>query len=107
MSKITDFLWKFWLGNRYYGVGYTDLAIELIKEDESRLYNLQREIFDVISQRKDCQPDSVESDIRTVIKLLWERDAELLKEITGYELDTEPSVLQFLEILYNYDQRSD
>ena len=106
MSKITDFIRDFGIGRKYYGVGYTDMAIALIKEDENRLYHLRRGIYEEIAKKKGCQPETVESDIRTVVRLMWRRKKQRLRKVAGYELPTEPSVRQFLEILYNYDQRS-
>lgn len=106
MSKITKLFRDSGIGYRYYGVSYTDMAIELIKQDESRLYNLQHGVYEKIAEKVGCQPESVESDIRTVVKHLWKRDSQRLKELAGFELETEPSVLRFLEILFNYDQRS-
>ena len=104
-TKIRDALQSLSISGNYKGYFITILACELIIEDETRLYNIIKNVYSVVSQKLDCNLDNVERNIRTIIFRAWNLQRERLNEIAGYTLAEPPIVSEFLAFLSSYVMR--
>lgn len=83
----------------YYQVAY---AIVLALEDEDRLLNVSREIYQRIADLDKCKHSVVEQNIRTVSHLAWEMNPKLLTKMAGYLLTEPPKPAEFIEHITNH-----
>lgn len=83
----------------YYQV--TD-AIELAVEDENRLLEVTKKIYQHIADRDGYKWSAVERNIRTVVQRAWKINPELLTEIAGYALTQAPTATEFIEMTAAY-----
>lgn len=90
----------------YKGYKAVVLAIELALEDEDRLSSITREIYGEVAYRLGTTSAAVEKNLRTVVQRAWRINPEDLEKMAGYSLECMPSVSEFLDILFNYIQRS-
>lgn len=104
-TKIREVLHSLSISGNYKGYFITILACKLIIEDEARLYNIIKEVYLVVSQKINCNLDSVERNIRTIIYRAWTLQRERLNEIAGYDLLEPPIVSEFLAFLSSYVMR--
>ena len=101
-TKIRDVLHSLAISGKYKGYFITILACELIIEDETRLINIVKNVYLVVSQKFNCNLDIVERNIRTIIYRAWTLKRERLNEIAGYTLVEPPVVSEFLAFLSSY-----
>lgn len=103
MNAITrDILRTLSITVNYRGYRYILIACELIYDDETKLYNVTKDIYCEIAKICNCKVHSVERNIRTVIFQAWARSRERFKEIAGYPLLTPPTVSEFLSMVTSY-----
>lgn len=90
----------------YKGYKAAVIAVTLALEDEDRLSSITKDIYSETAKQLGSTPAAVEKNLRTVVKRAWEINPGDLEKMAGYNLDTLPSVSEFLDILFNYIQRS-
>ena len=90
----------------YKGYKALVLAITLALEDENRLNSITREIYNEVAHQLDSTPSAIEKNLRTVVQRAWRMNPKDLEKMAGYKLEYMPSVSEFLDILFNYIQRS-
>ncbi len=90
----------------YKGYKATVLALTLALEDENRLNSITREIYTEVAKRLGSTPSAIEKNLRTVVQRAWRMNHGDLEKMAGYHLEFMPSVSEFLDILFNYIQRS-
>lgn len=90
----------------YKGYKATVIAISLALEDEDRLNSITKEIYTEVADRLGSTPSAVEKNLRTVVQRAWKINPADLERMAGYRLEYMPSVSEFLDILFNYIQRS-
>ncbi len=90
----------------YKGYKATVLAITLALEDEDRLSSVTREIYAEVASRMNAKQSAIEKNMRTVVRRAWKINRADLERMAGYKLECMPSVSEFLDILFNYIQRS-
>lgn len=89
----------------YRGYGQLMIALKIILEDPFRLEYITSVYIDIAMQCN-CSYSSVERNLRTLIKIMWIRNAAYMMELAGGTLDKCPTVSQFLDILSLYIQRA-
>lgn len=88
------------IGATYRGYRYLNYGIKLCLEDEDYLLSVSKLLYPQIAKYYNTTCYSVERDIRTVIKVCWERgNKRLLQEIALRPLNVRPSSSEFLDIL--------
>ena len=98
--KIDDFLFYCRIGRRYKGYRYIKYAIDLINEmEEDEIYLITKDIYPSIAKKFYTSTTVVESDIRTVVRHLFNEQKDILKPIFGYIPNKCPSNAQFLDAL--------
>ena len=101
-NMIKEVLRNLGITCNYMGYQQTLLAIELALEDESRMYSMHREIYQVVAEKLQCSKYTVERNIRTVIYRAWDVNRELFIAMAGYKRVLPPSVSEFIAILVAY-----
>ena len=76
-------------------------CMALIYEQENRLEAVQKEIYMLVAEHRNCKWKAIESAVRRAAKSAWELSPERVQELAGYPLTGCPSAVQFLEMVYN------
>ena len=97
--KLDDFLFYCRISRTYKGYRYIKYAIELINEMEEDEILITKDIYPSIAKKFYTSTTVVESDIRTVVRHLFNEQKDILKPIFGYILNKCPSNAQFLDAL--------
>lgn len=90
----------------YRGYKAAVIAVTLALENEDRLNSVTKDIYTETAKRIGTSTSAVEKNLRTVIKRAWSVNAADIERMAGYPLDSAPSVSEFLDIVFNYIQRS-
>ncbi|HAS37448.1 MAG TPA: sporulation initiation factor Spo0A [Ruminococcaceae bacterium] len=104
--EIQAILRKLGICSTYRGYKAMVIALTLALEDEDRLNAITREIYAETARQLDSTPSAVEKNLRTVVMRAWDINRTDLERMAGYRLEAMPSVSEFLDILFNYIQRS-
>lgn len=87
--------------SNFKGYFYLADALDLLLEDETALVLFTKTLFPVIARKRHTSISSVERNIRTAIEHCWKSPCrEKLQEIAPYHLVKQPTVGEFLDILY-------
>ena len=97
--KLDDFLFICRISRRYKGYRYIKYAIKLINEMEEDEILITKDIYPSIAKKFYTSTTVVESDIRTVVRHLFNEQKDILKPIFGYIPNKCPSNAQFLDAL--------
>lgn len=97
--KLDDFLFICRISRRYKGYRYIKYAIELINEMKEGEILITKDIYPSIAKKFHTSTTVVESDIRTVVRHLFNEQKDILKPIFGYIPNKCPSNAQFLDAL--------
>lgn len=108
---MTDFyieqvLQKLHIQKRYCGYRLLFRAAALALEEEARLLNVKRLIYQPVADFYGCKASNVERNIRTVISLVWKNWPNDLQQIARYPLYGPPSVSEMIEIIVTDIQRT-
>ena len=107
MTKIIEnILHSLGITRNYCGYHQTVTAVKLAIEDEFRLLSVTKSIYLPVAYENNCNPLSVERNIRTVILLAWRTNRDVLNNIAGFHLSAPPTVSQFIDIIASYIQRT-
>ena len=88
------------IGATYRGYRYLNYGVKLCLRDEDYLLSVSKLLYPQIAKNYHTTSSSVERDIRTVIRVCWERgNRRLLQEIALRPLDSQPTPSEFLDIL--------
>lgn len=91
------------IGATYRGYRYLCYGVELCLRDENYLLSVSKLLYPQIANTFYTTTSSVERDIRTVIRVCWERgNRHLLQEIALYPLPERPTSSEFLDILVGH-----
>ena len=90
----------------YKGYKATVLALTLALEDENRLNSITKNIYSEVARQLGSTPSAVERNMRTVVQRAWKINPADIERMAGYHIEYLPSVSEFLDILFNYIQRS-
>ncbi len=98
MSEIYSLLARLGIGSKYRGYQMTALAVYLSITDPEGIPPLKN-LYADISKTCKCSYSSIERNIRTVIKIAWDRNRDRSEKVAAYPLTRQPTVTQFIEIL--------
>ena len=102
-QKIEYLLRSLGIGATYRGYRYLSYGIQLCLNDEDYLLSVSKLLYPQIAKHYNASCYSVERDIRTVIKVCWDRgNKQLLQEIALRPLCTRPPSGEFIDILTAY-----
>ncbi len=87
------------IGWQYRGYKLIIHAVQRAAMNEDRLFAVREEIYIPIANHFSMDWRNIERNIRTVIHRAWQVNRDYLCKLAGYELQREPSVTQFLEML--------
>ncbi len=87
---------------RYKGFDLTVYAVQLLLESPRRVHEIVRVCWEAADALQ-VGRDTVERDIRTIIRVIWENpDHTLLDRVAGRTLRRRPKVSEFLDMLAYY-----
>ena len=99
-QKIEYLLRSLGIGATYRGYRYLSYDIQLCLNDEDYLLSVSKLLYPQIAKHYNASCYSVERDIRTVIKVCWDRgNKKLLQEIALRPLYNKPPSSEFFDIL--------
>lgn len=90
----------------YHGHKQSMLAIQLALEDEDRLLDIVKQIYQPVGNACSCDYTCVERNIRTAVRVAWEANPIRLCELARRQLKDPPTVSEFISILAAYIQRT-
>ena len=91
------------IGATYRGYRYLSCGISLCLKDENYLLSVSKLLYPQIAQIYCTTSCSVERNIRTVIKVCWDRgNKNYLEELAMHPLDSRPTSGEFIDILVAY-----
>lgn len=103
---INNALRRLGITANYRGHRQLAIAVQLVLEDEDRLYAVQQEIYRPVAEIVQSNPGSVERNIRTVIARVWNQNRAQLNAFAGYEMTEPPKPSEFIDIIANRVRRS-
>ena len=99
-QKIEYLIRSLGIGATYRGYRYLSYGIQLCLENEDYLLSVSKTLYPQIAKHYLTTSYSVERDIRTVIKVCWDRgNKKLLQEIALRPLISKPPSSEFFDIL--------
>ena len=101
-EKIKELLRRLGAAPNYTGFHYLVEAVLLCTEEESKLLSVTKTLYPETARHFSVSPSAIERDIRTVIKIIWQRNQSLLNKIAGYQLTKQPTASQLLSIIVVY-----
>ena len=107
MKEIDNLLRRLGIGSNYYGFQITTTAVDLVMNDFDKLLFVTKELYPDVAEKCNCSVYSVERNIRTVARVAWQRNPELLINLAQYPMSVPPSASQFIDILAAYLSRND
>ena len=100
-AQINDVLRPMGITRNMSAYGILHQCIELACEQEDRLQTVEKEIYTPIANEKQCDPKAIQSAIRRAAKSAWLTNPDYVQQLAGYPLNSCPSAVQFLEMVYN------
>lgn len=98
-TKISILLYHLGITPDYTGFFQTAWAVQLsINQPERRLF-VTKWLYPEVAKRCCTTATAVDRNIRTVIKLAWERNPDLISALAGYPIQDRPRPAQFIGIL--------
>lgn len=95
------------IGATYRGYRYLNYGIKLCIYDENYLLGINKHLYPQIAREYNATCSSVERDIRTVVKVCWDRgNRPYLQEIALYPLQFKPTSGEFFDILVGHLNRT-
>lgn len=105
-TKIEFLIRSLGIGATYRGYHYLSFGIKLCVNNEDYLLAVSKLLYPRIAKEFQATSSSVERNIRTVIKVCWERGNRLyLQEIALHPLLYRPTSSEFFDILVGHLNR--
>lgn len=106
MISIKELLQDLGIPRTYLGFKHLSYSVLVAMENEDRLLSVTKSLYPVVAAKFQTNATCVERNLRTVIKVCWERgNRPLLNEIAGYEILQKPSTGEFISMLAVYLER--
>ena len=80
----------------YKGYHYLLKAMELVREDPYRLTSTKKEIYYVIAEYFNVEDETIEANVRCVLRRMWKEAPSKMKVLVGEETEERPSITEFL-----------
>lgn len=101
MNMVYQIPLQLGIHSTYKGYHYLVSALEIALEHEENLVLYSKVIFPAVAHKYHTNTCCVERDIRTVIRHCWNSPCrETLQSISPYVLQRQPTVGEFIDILY-------
>lgn len=75
------------------------IAVALAVEDEDRLLDVQRQIYNPTAEALQCNPQTIERNIRTVIERMWRSNKQRYFDLYGLKSSKPPTASEFIDTL--------
>lgn len=103
MAAIYELLQRLGISGRYRGFRYLAYAVFLTLQSKDHDLLLTKELYPGVAKHYKTTWRCVERNIRTVVKVCWERgNRSLLNELARFPQEQPPCTGQFIEILAMY-----
>ena len=91
------------IGATYRGYRYLSYGVYLCLQNEDYLLSVSKLLYPEIAHTYATTSCSVERDIRTVVKVCWERgNKTYLQKLAMHSLDEKPTSGEFIDILVGH-----
>ena len=80
---------------------HTSFAVFLAIKNRERLLLVTKWLYPDVARHYATNWNAVEKNIRTAVKVVWQKNREGLSELAGHELQKKPTPTQFIKILVN------
>ena len=102
-QEMQSILKEFGLNSSYLGAKYLEHALKMAVEREDALTDISKHLYVDTAKNFNTSASCVERDIRTVIKIIWERgDRSCIEKITGYTGQSCPTNSEFIRCMVSY-----
>ena len=101
-QAITDMLYWLGISKKYIGFDYLSCAILLVLRQPERLCLATKWLYPDVAKHYRTNWQTVERGMRYAINLVWTMRRAQLQQITQYDLQCRPCIVQFLEIIVRY-----
>ncbi len=102
MTKIHDTLRSFGITRNYKGYDHAVYCIYLVMDNSLRLKSIKKELYIATAEHFNCDWRNVERNLRTIVSKAWQVNPNLLCQMSGYPIKTQPTASQFIEIVASY-----
>ncbi|MBR6793328.1 MAG: sporulation initiation factor Spo0A C-terminal domain-containing protein [Clostridia bacterium] len=102
---IEQTLRRLGITRNYRGYNILLVAVRLVVEDESRIRNVMQEVYKPVSEELNCGYSTIERNIRTIIRRVWDTNADALQRIATYHMAYYPPTAEFIDIIANHVQK--
>lgn len=99
VNQVLHLLSSFGMPINYIGVQQMAFAVTLVSENPACLNMVTKELYPSVAAHYQVNSSNVERNIRTVIKILWEKNPEVLEKIAGHELNRKPTSARFIAMV--------
>lgn len=96
--ELDKFLFFCRISKQYKGCRYIRYAIEIINDSEEKCF-ITKNIYPKIADRYNVSVTSIEHDIRTVVRIIWDKHQDIIKALFGYVPDRKPNNFQFIDAM--------
>ena len=80
-------------------------AVQLVLEDEERLYAVTKELYPAVAAHFNTEWKRAVRNMQTVVNVCWSRNRAGMCKLAGIQLLAPPSVGEFIAMLAAYIQR--
>lgn len=98
-AQIQELLCQLGLTANYKGFFYIGCALELCAEQPTRLLLVTKDVYMEVAKRYNTNWRAVERNIRTVGRIIWQKNRLLLESLAHNSLAKQPCTAQLLAIL--------
>lgn len=98
-EEVRRLLLRLGANPRYTGFGYTACAVSLSLNAWPRALSLTKEIYPCAARYYHVSPCCIDRNIRTLISVLWQENADLLRRAADCPLPEKPTCGAFIAIL--------
>lgn len=102
ITRIHELLNALGITANYTGFCYVTLAVDLAMEDMERLSLVTKRLYPAVARHYNTTASCVERNIRTVVRVAWTQNPDLLKKLSKGGNRDKPTSAQFISILTVY-----
>ena len=100
--EVYDLLLRFGIGKKYQGFQQCAHAVYLSAEEPERLTLVTKWLYPDVARQFGVSWFCVERNLRTITRIAWANNRELLENLAGKEIPDVPTSTQFIRILTSY-----
>lgn len=100
--EVYALLLRFGIGRKYQGFEQCAHAVYLSAEAPERLTLVTKWLYPDVARQFGVSWFCVERNLRTVTRIAWDNNRELLERLAGREISSVPTSTQFIRILTSY-----